>query len=242
MKLIFGNDTGAYGRCAMRVVMMTMPIAAMASPGLAQRPPVASSATVIGPTVDASKLDIAGVSLGMSRQQAAAAAVAASYRCRVLSGTDSYDEAMTVAVMERHGKASNPMRVRSGIETLRCGGSSGSTMDIDFGQVPTGQVVSHVTLAMDPQRMDAAAVLERAMAKYGRPSITHGDWSAWCTPEPGRFVVNRQCEASRSSLKLGRVAGVSLNLSEGGSTATAREAAFRTEVERRAPASTRPSF
>lgn len=223
-------------------------------------PPAATPATAQEAGVGAAgaaatfPLDVAGVRLGMSAEEARAALTRAGYSVPASNGV-TYGPSFAASVRaeaarRRTGGYAQPAmtdRVTTGLEAY---GPNREAISIGLTALPAGgSSVTGVHLRIPPEVMKGDAFLRQATAKYGRPDGGRdmGMTLAWCTA-PLKSVCGSISPFQRRPDALPNLtASTVLNdntirLRDGTDQGRAREQAYAAAVERAAPTTERAAF
>lgn len=196
-------------------------------------------------------LDVAGVRLGMTPDQARTALTRAGYRiAETIDYGPSFASRVRAEAERRrtgsYGSASMADRVLTALEAT---GPNRESISVRLTAVPGGSsVVTGVRLIVPAEVMDGAALLRQAVAKYGPPDgsrdgrLTLG----WCS-----VPVKSVCASilpfqirygSLPNLIASAIIQNSITLSEGTDRGRDREREFTAAVERAAPKTGRVAF
>lgn len=121
--------------------------------------------------VDPSNFDVAGVRLGMSVSEAAAAATA---KLGVGANAVQYDAKPSMNPVVK-AKVPAYFTIQSGQSKLTV-----SLLPREPVDAAKTLVVSEVKYVMEPSPQAEEAMAKSALAKYGKPSVTRGVTASWC--------------------------------------------------------------
>ena len=140
---------------------------------------------------DPRNFDVAGVRLGMSPDEVAAALGASGFTMKSAGRQPSYDS----AVRERWNSAG---RTGTGPALFIAAGSSwerpGQEVQIKYTALPQGPRVDWVAYSGDAQRMSAEAFEDQLRRKYGDPVNGDADEQRWCTLKAPECEDPRQAD------------------------------------------------
>lgn len=224
---------------------------AFSSIALAQQPSLddgrAAKATVSPFAMDlgsaASKFTIAGVKLGMSYDQAVAAAKASGYaNIRAGSKVNTFEQNLRELALKRENKefVGKPDQVLGGTIGSRL--PSGEHLSVSFTPTPRGVIVTNVSVFISKERISSEQFRKLAVAKYGSPQVDHSGQLEylWCS------AVEATCSPMRfldySNLTLRYFVQNSLTLKVGNGFWQNLKSYQSAELERRAPKATSMAF
>lgn len=184
-------------------------------------------------------MDVAGVRLGMTKVEALAVTVAASYRCLPVGNRQSFEEQVKDEVVRRQGRYPDLSGPRSGTGQLVCQGPSGEQLTLSLAQVRSGDIVDELRFLVDPKRVDPQALKVQVATRYGRPSVGVPTAGSWCD-------AGYECRGLTFSkgpiFVVDTASGLDIMAGRGSLAQDADKAAVAAEAARRAPAKSKAAF
>lgn len=201
--------------------------------------PGARDGTPLGATDSATAYDIAGMRLGMSPAEIRAVMVRAGFTPRATDpDQDSWEARVTRAVAARRPVA--PVDTKVPMFTM-ASGPRGEHVEVWYYAGPAGPAAGSVKYHMPTNQMTAAAFNQAVLAKYGAPTHRSGADMFFCSK--GETACLPWANKRRAYLTAANAYSFhELYLAYGQDANEASSAAFKAEVERRAPKDAKPTF
>lgn len=188
-------------------------------------------------------LDIGGVRLGMTPEQTRAALVKSGFKPRMSDpDQDSWEAGITTEVAKRRPstrKASSKVPMFT-----MASGPRGEHLEVWYGSGQTGASATSIKYTIPSDQMTVAAFYQGVLEKYGPPTIRQfGKDMLYCSlDEPAKTCVTWANQRGAYLHAKADYTFHSLYMAGGEKASDERKAAFRAEVERRAPKDAKPSF
>lgn len=199
----------------------------------------------------ASALDVAGVRLGMSPDDARAALTRAGYRIgeNIEYGPSFASRVRAEAERRRTGSYASASMVDRALTGIEATGTHRESIVVGLAAVAAGSsVVTGVRLVVPSEVMKGSALLQQAVAKYGQPDGARDGrlTLAWCSapmkPVCGSILPFQAQYGSLPNLEASTIVQNSIRLSEGTERGREREREFAAAVDLAAPKSDRVAF